>query len=227
MSIYGFIYYGEGDIFIEYSEPISAFDIKFDGIYELESYNPDNFLMNYNNGRLIGVGLGSTLGEDPFLKYTGDLRIKECKIVTSNMGIFSLSSKKIANDNFEKTRSKFSKNPAKFENLDRGGVIYRIPDKTKVNIITKNLYTDGGYLLDGLDYKGDYHLHHTGIAMTGSDHTEDSEILELKNKNIRIRKIKTVNKVIKSAAKITNDPSKPKPGEGKEQDKAGGGGARG
>ena len=63
--------------------------------------------------------------------------------------------------------------------------------------------------------------------MTGSDHTEDSEILELKNKNIRIRKIKTVNKVIKSAAKITNDPTRPKAGEGKEQDEAGGGGARG
>ena len=201
MSIYGFIYYGEGDIFIEYSEPISAFDIKFDGIYELESYNPDNFLMNYNNGRLIGVGLGSTLGEDPFLKYTGDLRIKECKIVTSNMEIFSLSSRKTPEDYFKKNRNDFDGEQTKFENLDNIGIVGKIPKKIKINIITKNQHTKGGdYTLNGTDYKGYYHLHHTGIAMSGAEHTEDSETLELKDKRKRTRATLRTTRTIRSTS---------------------------
>ena len=62
--------------------------------------------------------------------------------------------------------------------------------KSKVKIITKNLNTKGSqYKLDGEDYIGDYHLHHTGVAMTGSDHTENSKVLELTNKKQRIKHI--------------------------------------
>ena len=66
-----YIYYGDGDIRIKFNKPISAFDIILVGTYTLESYNPNNFIISYNNGRVLGVGLGSTLGENAFLKYKG------------------------------------------------------------------------------------------------------------------------------------------------------------
>ena len=68
--MYNKIEYGDGDIKIDIGSSVVGFDIILSGTYELESYNPDNFLISYNKGKLIGVGLGSTLGETEFLKYT-------------------------------------------------------------------------------------------------------------------------------------------------------------
>ena len=68
------IEYGNGDISIDIGNSVKGFDILLSGTYELESHDISNFLISYNNGRLIGVGLGSTLGVAPFLKYIGDLR---------------------------------------------------------------------------------------------------------------------------------------------------------
>ena len=184
------IYYGDGEITIICDESILGFHIEFEGNYNIESYNPENFLISYNNGTMVGVGLGTELGGNPFLKYTGDLRIKECKVVTPNMEYLNIIPKLIRNDKFNANDINFNRESLKFEDLNRDGVFGYIPMKSKVKIITKNLNTKGSqYKLDGEDYIGDYHLHHTGVAMTGSDHTEDSEALELTNKKQRIKRI--------------------------------------
>ena len=204
MSKINYIYYGDGDIRIRATMPIKAFDIKFEGTYSLESYNPENFLINYNNGRVIGVGLGSVLGEGAFLKYTGDLRILSCKVVTSENEMINLIPKLVRNDKFDVVRNDFSGENIKFEDLDKVGVVGDIPTKTKINIITKNFNTKGGeYTLDGKDYVGDYHVHYTGVAMTGSDHTEDSEVLELRNKKQRIKTISGVVASISASSTST------------------------
>ena len=184
------IYYGDGEITIICDESILGFHIEFEGNYNIESYNPENFLISYNNGTMVGVGLGTELGGNPFLKYTGDLRIKECKVVTPNMEYLNIIPKLIRNDKFNANDINFNRESLKFEDLNRDGVFGYIPMKSKVKIITKNLNTKGSqYKLDGEDYIGDYHLHHTGVAMTGSDHTEDSKVLELTNKKQRIKHI--------------------------------------
>ena len=184
------IHYGDGEIAIICNESILGFHIEFSGNYNLESYNPENFLISYNDGIMIGVGLGTSLGENPFLKYTGDLIIKECKVVTPNMEYLNIVPKLIRNDKFNVNNSTFAKFAVKFENATNSEVFGYTPMKSKVKIITKNLNTKGGqYKLNGEDYIGDYHLHHTGVAMTGSDHTEDSEALELTNKKQRIKRI--------------------------------------
>ena len=139
---------------------------------------------------MVGVGLGTELGGNPFLKYTGDLRIKECKVVTPNMEYLNIIPKLIRNDKFNANDINFNRESLKFEDLNRDGVFGYIPMKSKVKIITNNLNTKGSqYKLDGEDYIGDYHLHHTGVAMTGSDHTENSKVLELTNKKQRIKHI--------------------------------------
>ena len=183
---------------------IKAFDIKIAGTYSLESYNPENFLINYNNGRVIGVGLGSVLGEGAFLKYTGDLRILSCKVVTSENEMINLIPKLVRNDKFDVVRNDFSGENIKFEDLDKVGVVGDIPTKTTINIVTKNFNTKGGeYTLNGKDYVGDYHIHYTGVAMTGSDHTEDSEVLELRNKKQRIKTISGVVASISASSTST------------------------
>lgn len=191
------IYYGDGDIKIVSSETILGFDIKFEGNYNLESYNPDNFMISYNKGRILGVGLGSTLGENAFLKYTGDLKIKECKVVTSDMKVLNITSRLVHNDRFNSVQNNFDGENLQFQNLNKIGVVKGIPNKTTVNIITKNLHTEGNqYKLNGENYTGDYHLHHTGIAMTGSDHTEGSEKLTIQDKKKRIKNIRTAIKKV-------------------------------
>ena len=204
MSKINYIYYGDGDIRIEATMSIKAFDIKIAGTYSLESYNPENFLINYNNGRVIGVGLGSVLGEGAFLKYTGDLRILSCKVVTSENEMINLIPKLVRNDKFNVVRNGFDGENIKFEDLDKVGIVGDIPAKTTINIVTKNFNTKGGeYTLNGKDYVGDYHIHYTGVAMTGSDHTEDSEVLELRNKKQRIKTISGVVASISASSTST------------------------
>ena len=201
MSKGNYIYYGDGDIRFKCSSEISGFDIKFQGNYNLESYEVDDFLINYNNGRMIGVGFGNTIGDVAFLKYTGDLRILTCKAVTSENDMINLIPKLVRNDKFGSIMNAFNGEQIYFEDLDNIGVIDKIPDKRTINIITKKFNTKGGeYTLDGNDYIGDYHLHHTGVAMSGSDHTEDSQILELRNKKKRIKNIKRVVRKITASS---------------------------
>ena len=190
MSRYNYIYYGDGDIRIEYPNPILGFDIRFDGTYIIESYNPNNFLIGYNNGRMIGFSLGSSLVENIFLKYTGHLIIKECKISTANMKNINIIPRLATNDRFGSIRNNFDGENEKFENLDKVGIVGEMPSSISVNVFTRNLHTEGGdYLLDGINYIGDYHRHPTGVAMTGADHTEDSEKLELKGREERTRRL--------------------------------------
>ena len=113
------IYYGDGDIKIVSYETILGFDIKFEGNYNLESYNPDNFMISYNKGRILGVGLDSTLGENAFLKYTGDLKIKECKVVTSDMKVLNITSRLVHNDRFNSVQNNFDGENLQFQNLDK------------------------------------------------------------------------------------------------------------
>lgn len=190
MSGFYYIYYGEGDIWIEYPSPILAVDITFNGVYKLESYNPDNFIMNYKNKRLIGIGLGSVLDENPFLKYEGDLRILGCKIVNSDKQLVHIIPKLLRSDRFQNSIDDFDGTRDKFEDMDNIGIFGEIPNKRSVNLITKNLHTKGGeFVLNKGDYKGDYHLHHTGEAMTGADHSDSSEVLTIIGREKRTKQI--------------------------------------
>ena len=201
MSKNNYIYYGDGDIRIESSSEISAFDIKLDGTYNLESYNPTNFLINYHKGRVVGVGLGSTLGESAFLKYTGDLKIQKCVVIKDSREKVFLKPLRKTLHTFSAVENDFDGENLKFENLDYVGIVGKIPNKTTVKIITKNLTaTIGQYTLNGGDYVGDYHLHHTGVAMTGADHTEDSEVLIIKNKIKIIRNIRNAVRKISASS---------------------------
>ena len=61
------------------------------------------------------------------------------------------------------------------------------------SIVKKNLIsnTDEFYFKDGTPYQGDYHMHETGQAMTGGEHSRKSENIHRKDANGNIVQIKT------------------------------------
>ena len=74
--------------------------------------------------------------------------------------------------------------------MDNIGIVGEIPRATKVKIVTENLHTKGGqFNLNGTEYKGYYHLHQDGVAMTGKSHNESSEVLNHISKERTIRRI--------------------------------------
>ena len=185
-----YIYYGNGEIRINYSEDILGFDIRLKGTYDIESYQSENFYISYNNDRLIGVGLGSVLGKKPFLNYTGNLEVLECKAITSDMKSVNIIPKIVRLDKFEAIRDGFDGSNTSFEDMDNVGIVGEIPRATKVKIVTENLHTKGGqFNLNQVDYKGYYHLHQDGVAMTGKSHNESSEVLDRIEKEGTIRRI--------------------------------------
>ncbi len=190
------LYYIDGDIWFHHNESIIAFDIVLSGKYELESYDTNNFMMFYDNNRVIGVGLQSELGNEPFLKYSGDLSILNCKIVTTDNKIVNITPKKKRPETFGMLFDNFEKTQRTFEDFTEDGIFGEIPDKTKINIITKNLHTSGGeYLLNGKDYNGFYHLHYTGVAMTGKEHGEDSIELKVKDEKPKTKLLNQIRNI--------------------------------
>ena len=194
------IEYGNGEVSIKIGSDIVGIDILLSGTYELESYDVPNLLISYNNNRIIGVCLGGTLGISPFLKYTGDLRILRCHAINTAMEKVVLIAS-YRSDLFIIILDDFDNIHTKFEDLNVTNVYGKIPEFTKVELITKNLHTKGDeYTLNGKDYSGYYHLHHTGVVMTGAEHDESSETLEIKNKIQHIKRISESIKTIRKAS---------------------------
>ena len=172
------IMFGDGNISIKMGTNVLGFELELFGKYELESYNPENFSMRYNDNKVIGVSMnGAALGNEPFLKYKGRLGIRKCSVLTKQHKTIYLYPYIDKITIFNGTYSKFDSMAEKWEDIkptDTG----KIPIKTKAYFITKNLFTKGNqYILNGGDYVGDYHIHQDGKVMSGAEHTDSSQRL--------------------------------------------------
>ncbi len=172
------IYYGDGSISINERASIVGLDIRLDGNYNINFDSPDNILTFYKDKRVIAVCLDGEIGDSVFIEYTGNLIIKDCKAVTSDGVKITLIPKLKRNDKFGSLLDNFNGTNTNFENLNEIGVVGEIPKDINVKIRNNNLMTDGGqYSLNGQSYKGYYHIHSDGVAMTGRVHNESSEVL--------------------------------------------------
>tara|TARA_Y100001963_G_scaffold137926_1_gene202136 strand:+ start:284 stop:805 length:522 start_codon:yes stop_codon:yes gene_type:complete len=131
-----------GDISIPIGESVIGLDIKLSGVYELEYITRNNFYINYNKNRIIGVGLGSNLGTSTFLKYTGDLRIVNCKVVKQNLEELELLPF-YEIDRFEKVFSTFDGVQENIENMKKNNVFGEIPQRIKTTFQNKIYDKDG------------------------------------------------------------------------------------
>ena len=185
------IYYGDGNINIKYKFDIMAFDMKITGKYNLETYENSNFIITEKKGRIIGFSMGTPLGEGNFLKYEGNLKISSCKIVGSDLKKYSAIPTLRTYNEFRKIRDNFDGKTDKFEDLTQSYTVGKELTKTSVKWTNKGIHTKGGELtLNGKYYIGDCHIHSDGTIMTGIEHTDKSEILELKGLKERQRRIK-------------------------------------
>ena len=141
------ILYGNGEFSIDIGESVVAFDILLKGKYELESYDITNFMMKYNNHRIIGVGLGAKLGKAPFLKYTGDLRILQCTVIKENLEQVHLNAE-YRDDKFTKVLDNFDGANTNFENMNHSNVYGTIPKKIKVTFENNKIYDKDGKKID-------------------------------------------------------------------------------
>ena len=136
------IEFGDGEISINIGDIVIGFDILLTGKYELEQVDVPNFMMKYNDHRVIGVGFGSTLGKAPFLKYTGFLSIRKCEVVTESMEKLNiLSSSRV--DSFLYTFDDFDGVNTKFEDMNKNQVVGKIPKKIKTTFNNDNIYING------------------------------------------------------------------------------------
>ena len=134
--------FGDGLISINIGDRVIGFDILLLGKYELEQIEIPNFMMKYNNHRIIGVGFGAKLGTEPFLKYTGALSITKCNVVTESMEkINILPSSRV--DTFHHTFDNFDGVNTKFEDMSNNHLVGDLPRKTKATFNNDNIYIDG------------------------------------------------------------------------------------
>ena len=141
------IVYGNGEFLIDIGESVVAFDILLRGKYELESYDIANFMMKYNNHRIIGVGIGAKLGKAPFLKYTGDLTILKCIAIKDNMEKVPLYIE-YRDDKFTKVLDDFDGANTNFEDMNHSNVYGTIPNKLKVTFKNNKIYDKDGKKID-------------------------------------------------------------------------------
>ena len=197
------IYYGDGNINIKYKFDIIGFDMTIRGKYNLESYETPSFIIIEKKGRIIGFTTGTPLGEGNFLKYEGSLKISSCKIFRSDLKSYSAIPTLRTYNEFRKIRYNFDGKTDKFEDLTQPDIVGNEPRKSSINLINKSLIAKSGELtLNGKDYTGDCHIHSNGIIMTGIEHTDKSEILEIKGLKKSKRRIKGTLDKIKSTKAV-------------------------
>jgi len=136
-----------GDMSIRMGESIIGFDMELSGIYELESYDIHNFMMFYNDNRVIGVGFGSKLGKEPFLKYTGSLLVRSCQAITDAMNKVPLIPI-YRNDRFDLVDNNFDSENTNIEDLNKNHIYGEIPNKIKTTFLNKNIYNKDGKKVD-------------------------------------------------------------------------------
>ena len=187
----GIIQFIDGDVSVDIGNKIIAIDIIFKGKFELENYDLPNWLFLASSNRIIGVSLDSTpLGENPFLKYTGKFNVLDCTVVRTDNKSQKLQPIGKIKDRILYRQTAVDKDTASFDELDNyDNVVGKLPRKSKIYFITKNLETKGNeYTLNRKPYIGQYHLYKDGTAMTGPDYTNQSENLEIRNKARRKQK---------------------------------------
>ena len=177
------LYYGDGTCDIEGSE-IRLVHIQYRGAIEIDSKNDSNIIMARKQGIII-----SPTGVKPLndlFDYVGEFKILSTFVVNSNSEKVPTTIHRVM-DYTELLNTKSEDMTTKSEDLSSTHVSGRKVAKTILKQpYWENLHTSthggGLYLQDGTKYDGYFHIHlDDGSAMTGNEHTEESQDLFYKN----------------------------------------------
>jgi hypothetical protein len=179
------LYYGNGTCTIEGSN-IRGAEIRYRGRIEIEDKTSASFALATNNNKILIFPIGKgTLNE--LFDYHGEIKIISALVSDNNGERVSTTIHRVM-DYSELLNTNAEDMTVKSEDLNAGHTSGRRVNKTsiKVKIIPNQNTSDVGslYLKDGTLYSGAFHIHlDTGGAMTGGEHTKDSQDLYFMRKD--------------------------------------------
>ena len=180
------LYYGNGNCSIEGSD-IRGVEIRYRGAITITDKTSESFaISHYGNGIMV-FPVGEGFLNDLF-DYVGEIKIISVIAADNNAQKVSTSIHRVM-DYSELLTSNSEDMTINSEDLSAGYTAGRKPSKTTSDKqIIPNLHTanhDGTLYLKGKrEYVGYYHVHlKDGSAMTGAEHSEDSQNLYFKKDN--------------------------------------------
>ena len=177
------IYYGKGDCSI--TGAVVGIQMRYKGAVKITKTSGENSLLVANNNKIIIVSLNMSELNDLF-KYKGEITITS--IVASDInGERVPTTIKSVMDYPELTHTKSEDMTINSEKMTAAHIYGSKVNSTTVDVkILENQTSDGTlYYKDGTPYSSGslYHIHlNSGQAMTGGEHTKDSENLYIKKK---------------------------------------------
>jgi len=177
------LYYGGGNCSIEGND-IRGVEIRYIGAIEIEDKTDSNFaLIAKNNGIIIfPIGEGS-LSE--LFDYVGEFKITSVIVADNNAEKVSTTIHRVMD--YSELLGTSESITTNSEDLKVSNVSGRKVNKTALkqpNLNNQHTSRHDGelFLQDGTEYSGYFHIHLSdNSAMTGAEHTEDSQDLYYKN----------------------------------------------
>ena len=178
------LYYGNGSTTIEGSE-IRGVEIRYRGAIEIDDKTSDSFVITHQKNGILIFPIGEGILNELF-DYVGEFKITSV-IVADNNGEKVPTTIHRVMDYTELLNTNAEDMTTKSEDLSSTYTYGRKVAKTTLkqpnlnNQHTSNHNTEL-YLQDGELYEGYYHIHLSdNSAMTGKEHTEDSQDLYFNN----------------------------------------------
>ena len=171
------LYHRKHEIAIDLTgiERPKTIQIAYSGKMQAESMLADDWIIFCNDTKIICFSLSNnpTIPE-LIMRYTGLIRIKGATIIDSILTKHSANVSLEDIDYWENMVVDFDKNTQYWEGLDS---VHQSENIIISTIVKNNLLTnpDEFYFADGTPYQGEYHQHGDGQAMTGGEHSQDSE----------------------------------------------------
>ena len=174
------LYYGGGNCTIEGSD-IRGVEIRYRGAIEIKDKTSNSFVIAYQKNGIMIFPVGEGTLNDLF-DYTGEFRILSVIVADSNAKRVSTTIHRVM-DYSELLTGNSEDMTTNSEDLSATYVSGKKVAKTLLNQPNlNNQHTSGHdgelYLLDGSLWQGYFHVHLAdNNAMTGKEHTEDSQDL--------------------------------------------------
>ena len=174
------LYYGGGSTTIDGSD-IKGVEFRYRGAIEIEDKTSDSFVITQQKNGIMIFPIGEGTLNDLF-DYTGELKIISVIVADNNAEKVPTAIHRVM-DYTELLNTNSEDMTTKSEDLSVTYVSGRKVAKTLLKqpyIENLNTSTHGGelYLQDGTKYDGYFHIHlDDNSAMTGNEHTEDSQDL--------------------------------------------------
>ena len=178
------LYYGGGSTTIEGSD-IRGVEIRYRGAIEIEDKTSDSFVITHQKQGIMIFPIGEGTLSDLF-DYTGEFRITSVTVADSDANKVPTTIHRVM-DYVELINTKAEDMTTKSEDLSAthtygSKVAKTLLKQPNLNNQHTSNYNTELYLEDGNLWQGGFHIHLSdNSAMTGREHTEDSQDLYFNN----------------------------------------------